>query len=173
MADIDLLDAWRMWLDGKQIARETWNGWPILYWGRAGKIAAFLGGLTIILDLVGVERLSKVGLQARRLVWRKGQPQLNEALEVLLTVVIIAPVIAVHFAFGVPLVNELTDLPTVEHWGLLAAVFVGEYFAFGLVFTAAGFFINWLFNGIAPGFVARLLATLLLVVGFHFDLLAS
>ncbi len=33
----------------------------ILWWGRIGKVMAFLGGLTLILDLIGPERLRRLG----------------------------------------------------------------------------------------------------------------
>ncbi|MGI5285154.1 hypothetical protein ACQEVF_17720 [Nonomuraea polychroma] len=174
MADIELLDAWRMWLDGQQIARETWNGWPILYWGRAGKIAAFAGGLTIILDLLGPEKIAQIGLHIRRTLYRKpDEPRDNTVSGWILITAVFTAASALHFLVVVPLMNEFTDLDTLFHWYFLILAFVAEVFAVGTAITLAGLLFSWVLTAGTPGFVVRLLATVSLVVGFHFDLLAS
>jgi hypothetical protein len=34
----------------------------MIWWGRAGKIAAFLGGLTVVLDVIGPDRIREFGM---------------------------------------------------------------------------------------------------------------
>lgn len=50
---------WEDWLDGKATTDVKLGGWPILYWGRLGKIFEFIAGLTVILDLAGEERVDR------------------------------------------------------------------------------------------------------------------
>jgi len=58
VGSVGYFEAWGLWFSGQEVdpqARLWFMG--LLWWGRAGKIAAFLGGLTVILDLIGSERL--------------------------------------------------------------------------------------------------------------------
>jgi putative FmdB family regulatory protein len=50
---------WENWLDGKVTPSAKLSRWPIMYWGRLGKILEFIGGLTVILDLAGEERVDR------------------------------------------------------------------------------------------------------------------
>jgi hypothetical protein len=44
MADISYFDAWRLWLEGRSTLGNNLFGVPMIWLGRAGKIAAFIGG---------------------------------------------------------------------------------------------------------------------------------
>ena len=46
-------------------------GWPLLAWGRLGKVLQFLAGLTVVLDLVGPDRLRAFGGRLRGQSWRQ------------------------------------------------------------------------------------------------------
>lgn len=59
--NVGLLEAWRLWSEGKSLTDYELWGLSILWWGRAGKVIQFLGGLTILLDLLGPERLRRWG----------------------------------------------------------------------------------------------------------------
>ena len=67
MATIGYLDAWSRWFDGQDITQLRLGFMTVLWWGRVGKIAAFLGGLTFILDLVGERRLRSAGKSTKKL----------------------------------------------------------------------------------------------------------
>jgi hypothetical protein len=58
MSRVDYADAWARWFDGDPSLRDAslW-GLRVLWWGRIGKLAAFLAGLTLVLDIIGPERL--------------------------------------------------------------------------------------------------------------------
>jgi hypothetical protein len=57
MADISYFDAWRLWLEGRSTLGNNLFGVPMIWLGRAGKIAAFIGRTAVILDIVGPERI--------------------------------------------------------------------------------------------------------------------
>ncbi|MFI5615445.1 hypothetical protein [Amycolatopsis sp. NPDC051903] len=54
----DLLHAWREWLAGHDTAQLRVFGIAILWWGRLGKTLEFLGGLTVVIDLLGRTRMA-------------------------------------------------------------------------------------------------------------------
>jgi hypothetical protein len=59
-----LWQAWMEWWTGRpQSQRQLW-GWQIAYWGRVGLCLQFIAGLTVLLDLIGPERLRQWGESA-------------------------------------------------------------------------------------------------------------
>ncbi|MFV2198446.1 hypothetical protein [Nocardiopsis sp. LOL_012] len=72
--DLTLTDAWTLWWSGQQLTNHTLYGVPVLWLSRSGKLLAFLAGCTIVLDIIGSERLIAWGEQiqtnkGRRLLW--------------------------------------------------------------------------------------------------------
>ncbi|MFC7327213.1 hypothetical protein [Marinactinospora rubrisoli] len=65
--DLTISEALILWWSGQQISGHSLHGVPVLWLGRAGKLAAFLAGTTIVLDLIGPQRLVEWGeaVQAR------------------------------------------------------------------------------------------------------------
>jgi len=57
----DYFELWRTWGDGQPTADLTLWGLKVLWWGRIGKMAQFIGAMTIILDLLDPERLRSWG----------------------------------------------------------------------------------------------------------------
>lgn len=58
---MDLFDAWRLWWEGHSVLDlELW-GLEITWWGRIGKVLQFVGALTVVLDIIGPERLLAFG----------------------------------------------------------------------------------------------------------------
>jgi hypothetical protein len=55
--DLSLTDAWTLWWSGRQLTDHTLYGVSVLWLGRLGKFLAFLAGATLVLDLIGPERL--------------------------------------------------------------------------------------------------------------------
>jgi hypothetical protein len=68
--DLTLTDAWALWWSGQQLTDHTLHGAPVLWLGRAGKMLAFLAGCTIVLDIIGSERITSWGsaLQQKKVV---------------------------------------------------------------------------------------------------------
>jgi hypothetical protein len=49
---------WGRWLSGDSVQAAELLGITILCWGRIGKVLQFVSGLTVVLDLIGSQRLS-------------------------------------------------------------------------------------------------------------------
>ncbi|SNT45686.1 hypothetical protein SAMN05216276_104538 [Streptosporangium subroseum] len=154
MADISYLEAWQMWLQGKPTIGNDMLGVPMLWWGRAGKILTFVAGAVVLIDLVGPEKLSRYGDRLVRLM--TAQPVLRP--------------VGAGFAAGT--IASLLIIGVTEPMGnsqarAWLAVAGGGTAAF-LVFII-GFALQH------PNFasVARWVSVGLLLIGFHFDLLAS
>ncbi|WNV90302.1 hypothetical protein [Umezawaea sp. Da 62-37] len=64
-----LWDLWHHWLSGKKVDEGHLWGLSILAWGRIGKGLQFLAGLTVILDLIGPERLRLFGRKYITVNW--------------------------------------------------------------------------------------------------------
>ncbi|WP_248960266.1 hypothetical protein [Sphaerisporangium perillae] len=148
MADISYLDAWALWLDGRSTLGDDLFGLPMIWWGRGGKIAAFAGGLTVLLDLLGPERLRYGPRLARKIMIGIGAVTMF-ALVLWLAIIVLAVM------------------------GVIALLL------WGLVYRKLrdGFhrLLDWY-----PRFTAEALESwsrwtcfALVVIGFHFDLLAS
>jgi hypothetical protein len=176
---IGYLDAWRAWFSGQEVDPQA-RLWfmSVLWWGRAGKIAAFLGGATVILDLIGPDRLRSF----------PKHPRVRKVLEVPRT-----PLRkSTHF------VRDFLGLPNIIGAILLLAlmwnlkVVPTDALGWTVVVTILGLAVVYVLaliflrvTSVAPGVLAAIFETDkpaqalryaglgLLFVGFHFDLLAS
>ncbi|MFJ9553199.1 hypothetical protein ACIRPH_05255 [Nocardiopsis sp. NPDC101807] len=63
--DLTLTEAWTLWWSGQQLTEHSIHGMSVLWAARVGKFMAFLAGTTIVLDLIGGERLIEWGRQIR------------------------------------------------------------------------------------------------------------
>lgn len=54
-----------MWAQGKALTGMSLWGIPVIWWGRAGKVSAFLGGLTVVLDVIGPDRIREFGMRLK------------------------------------------------------------------------------------------------------------
>ena len=186
-----LADAWSHWWDGAQVGALPLFGKNVLFWGRLGKLLQFAAGLVVVLDIVGTDRLDRIRDQLRewltrlsrligKLTWTswwmdEGGPWRRWVSMVgyyVLYVAILAS--AIHYA-------DVRRQIVIEH-GLLALfgilfLAVTSVALIGQALLALGYLLAagmaFLFGGSKPGHVARWLALLLFVLGFHFDLLAS
>jgi hypothetical protein len=171
-------------------------GLPVLWWGRVGKLVQFGGGLIVILDLIGSDRLSRaanVVRQKAKHVRRdsraslRGDPRdFNEQRYGLLVAIAFGGAATiVMFVLYVggdvfsefrawyeqqPFVALLTFIAVV-----LALCIVFLVLALGLLRTAHLPFVAlaWVFDSGRPGHPMRWVAFVVVLVGFHFDLLAS
>ena len=60
-------DLWQVlgaWFSGRSASGLVLWGVPMVWWGRTGKVLQFAGGLVVVLDLVGPDRLRRAGAEA-------------------------------------------------------------------------------------------------------------
>ncbi|MFE0151062.1 hypothetical protein ACFWY5_28210 [Nonomuraea sp. NPDC059007] len=162
MADLGLFEAWGIWFEGRSLTGHCVLGLPILWWSRIGKVLAFTGGLTAILDLLGPDVLRRFSERLR--TTRRAQQFVATSTWALV---------------GVFMGLVSTVIATWTFWGpffLEAGVIV-------IVCAAA-----LVLSGVSDKIFARVASIIedpkterwwrvgsfvLLLVGFHFDLLAS
>lgn len=82
MVSIGISDALSRWLDGQKLDGLSIYGVPSVWINRAAKLMTFLSGLTIVLDLVGPERLRQFG---ERLAIQPRTPFKRAAVGLMLT----------------------------------------------------------------------------------------
>lgn len=104
MQSIDLGEALASWLSGQKLGENTaLYGLSVIWWARLAKVGTFLAGFTLILDLVGPERVRKVSRELRRYSYWWGSPMsyvfAGSALILLQTVALIAFFTYVPFPF--------------------------------------------------------------------------
>jgi hypothetical protein len=56
-ASVGYLEAWGLWWQGIDLKPMQLYGFPMIWVGRIAKIATFIAGLTILLDIVGPDRI--------------------------------------------------------------------------------------------------------------------
>ncbi|MFI7152863.1 hypothetical protein ACIBO2_48760 [Nonomuraea sp. NPDC050022] len=57
----ELVDVIATWLDGRSTTGMVVWGWPMLVWGRVGKVMLYFAALSIVLDLLDPEKLRRRG----------------------------------------------------------------------------------------------------------------
>ncbi|GAA1454206.1 hypothetical protein [Nocardiopsis tropica] len=62
--DLTLTEAWNLWWSGQQLTEHSIHGMSVLWAARTGKLMAFLAGCTIVLDIIGSEKLIAWSKQA-------------------------------------------------------------------------------------------------------------
>lgn len=173
LSSVGYLDAWARWAAGDPMLRNAdLCGLPVLWWGRIGKVSAFLAGMTLILDIIGPERLRQFSeryLERRRPRRGFGRPAAVAAVAgVILAWAIIRPgkvailgteLTIYSYGFttvtaGIALIISLALLtPTLLHGVRRALVYVFERDALART--------------------VQTVSLLLFIAGFHFDMLAS
>lgn len=58
---MNLLDIWHAWWSGDQVNDMILWGHTVRFWGRVGKMLEFGAGLTVLLDIIGTDRLRVFG----------------------------------------------------------------------------------------------------------------
>jgi hypothetical protein len=72
---LDLLNLWKIWLDGKKLDDYLLWGHSILFWGRIGKLIGLLSATLIIVDIIGVDRLRTFGKSLHPVITREQTKQ--------------------------------------------------------------------------------------------------
>lgn len=123
----DPLRLWGRWLSGEKVDDARLWGWPMLIWGRTGKLLQFAAGLTVILDLVGPDPLREFGNRLRRQSWR----ELADRLEL---PVMLGGAFYIAAYTAVPIVGTVIRLPQ----GVVRAWFIASV-GVVLCFLSLGF----------------------------------
>lgn len=61
MDEVSIVEAWALWLAGNLPPNAMLWGISIFWWGRFGKMMQLIGGITIIADIIGPERIRGFG----------------------------------------------------------------------------------------------------------------
>ena len=169
-------EAWSQWFSGQEVDGQlTMGPWSILTWARVGKVAAFIGGATVILDLVGPERLrlfarSRMNRRASRWIawdlksWRSW---------VLATGTLL--LVSASWLWSYPLAFR-GDSPlsgTLFRFFPLAISVFSTIRALQVLTGVLTILLARLLDVDRPAQAIRYVAIALLAAGFHFDLLAS
>jgi hypothetical protein len=164
--DLGLWEAWTWWFQGVPLDSVSLWGVPILWWGRIGKTAAFLGGMTVILDIVGPESIRAFGRRVKT----------TGAEDVTFTIAGIGAAAMLGFII-VPLLvwpffgREGARIALVAMATLIfATLFLLAYPK--VIMAAILGFARLLENPLAERIV-RTVGVVFLLAGFHFDLLAT
>lgn len=177
MTSLNYFEAWGMWWEGKSTLGHDLFGVVSMVWvGRIGKILSFAGGLTLLLDIIGAERLRRLAP-----VIRKGGCLL--VLACYGSAFFLVPAASEHLFFLLDLVERMPDIPVISFLLYVAAFLVTMVLVvFGplFLFYAPGLLLMWVQEQVARLLahernvtIMRVGALVCVVVGFHFDLLAS
>ncbi len=162
---LSYVEAWRQWAAGDDIEDKAMMGITILWWGRIGKIVAFVGGGTFVLDLIGPQRLRE---------WGRNREKVTERVA--------GTLVAVAFASLLILDSDSSLFPSYNSliWfiriPLTIATLVAVFYVLRLVAKIGEWIAIKLCDALdhpTPALSIRVIAGGLLLIGFHFDLLAS
>ncbi|NUT99867.1 MAG: hypothetical protein HOY78_48445 [Saccharothrix sp.] len=78
MTEVDLIDAWTRWLSGQRVDGLLLWGWPVLYWGRLGKLLQFTAGLVVVLDLLGPDRIRRAATALGAFTWTQARERVRD-----------------------------------------------------------------------------------------------
>ncbi len=165
---IGYLEAWGLWFSGEQPPSDAVMGFmTVRWWGRVGKIAAFIGGATVILDLIGPDRLREISARSTKWSRRAVSSPLQKfaPLFVLLTLTASTFTASVLTFPGIQDVARVAALLAVLLTLLIVSAMMTRVLILQLLADA--------FANERSERVVRWAAIAVLTVGFHFDLLAS
>lgn len=171
--DLTYIEAWQLWFAGTQLSDHSLYGVPIVWWGRGGKLLAFVAGLAVLIDIIGLERIRDHGRRVftgfDKFIQNDGREQAPRwfyrtfTVYGLLLLAWLFSVIA-HFVWG-------WSYWLIWWWSPLlvpAAFFLVMMAVMVLVAVYSA-----LLTHPALARIASIISLLLFLVGFHFDFLAS
>jgi hypothetical protein len=155
----ELIEAWSRWFGGDPSLPDSYLwGLKIVWWGRLGKLFAFLGALTIVLDIIGADKLNRMVLSEDGHIRR---------VYLVLSGLAVAMSI-VWAAVTHPYSDDEFPMEASTNPWVVLVVVVG--ITLTVVIWKA---LMWVFAHGRVANVVRIACLLFILVGFHFDLLAS
>jgi hypothetical protein len=172
VADLSYFEAWQLWMSGKSTIGNDLFGIPMIWWGRGGKVVAFLAGLTVVLDAVGPERIRRWS-ESRRDFELSRSKAWRRAFHVTLAFVGAWELFSLPVYWNFPMTNEVRlAWQTVSAISGLVMVLCLTAVTPQVARSSVRLFARLLEKPVAES-VIRWSAIVLFVIGFHFDLLAS
>ncbi|MGI5292679.1 hypothetical protein ACQEVF_56540 [Nonomuraea polychroma] len=102
-----------------------------------------------------------------------GAASKDNAATAIYTITVLLITGATLVLFVVPFIDQVTDLPRILHWALVLFAFaiVAIFIPWALILPMLG--MAWVLDKETPALILRIIGVVLVVIGFHFDLLAS
>jgi hypothetical protein len=155
---LEALNSWRLGYEVDQQA--VMFGLRLIWWGRIGKALTFLAGATIVLDIIGPERIAEWSRSRIRIAPRTSRMvkySFGMAVAGVAILTLVTPVIWVNYLIALGLVLFV---------GMIAAPL--EFFSNVIARTVSG-----IFRRGALAEALRICAAFILVIGFALDMLTS
>lgn len=157
---IGLLKAWELWFQGRDIKGDgdvLW-GAHMIWWSRLGVVSGFLGGLIIVLDIVGEDKLKEYGIRR----WTKWSD--NLALPILFWFGMVAGCALLWIGFALDAVKGHVDRASLAMCiaGSIPPVGIFVYYRTVKILSRGRMML-----------FARVFALLMLLISAHFTLLTS
>ena len=174
MKEINYLEAWQLWFSGQQTNGFLLWGLQILWWGRIGKVIQLVSALAILVEIIGVERVRTFGQSIHRdftiwQMWRNIKATLQQFSRErsALSRKSNYHAIAEQISF-------LTRWISFVIRKLLLVMEQGSFMFIYLLFNSCVVEpLAWTLERPYVDKVIKLVSVLMLLIGFHFDLLAS
>lgn len=180
MNRITLLEAWSHWLNGEHVDSFALWGLRIIWWGRLGKMAEFLAGATIVVEIIGPARLRAFGKSLRRESKKKPFGRLFN-LPMFQTLLILCCFAALGY-LTIRLLERFYHTSSIPHFLAIIPFVIALLFVMGLFKALAALtaLADTSLKVVADALehpalnkAIKFSALLLLLLGFHFDLLSS
>lgn len=131
------LKLWARWFTGDQLGSERLWGWPLPAWGRLGKVCQFVAGLTVVLDLIGSDRLRAFGSRLRGHSWRQFADKMEGPVMVGTAVILLIPYLFLFLSLIAD--NGRADLNSLPWWVSPASDAAASFMFVGVGFLALRF----------------------------------
>ncbi|MEV6232782.1 hypothetical protein AB0L88_33455 [Saccharopolyspora shandongensis] len=171
---MNFFEAISLWWNGQKLEEFTMYGWPMLYWARLGKYLQFLGGAVVLLDLIGPDRFRRSALRLR--VWSRWLAKFPLVRIVLLFIALLSLAATMVPVVVVELHGDRTLSETFGSAGI--PIMLGMVLTAGLTYLLIQVekFLLFVSKVVAFGQHGsgwKWLSFVLIVIGFHLDLLGS
>lgn len=71
LTTLSIGEAWTLWFSNQLSSDVTIWGVSLLWWGRLGKILQFVGGVTVVAEIIGPERIRAFGQSLHTRITRR------------------------------------------------------------------------------------------------------
>jgi len=196
MKEVGLFEAWHQWWLIGEVKDLQLYGMSILWWGRIGKIVQFFSALAIVVEIVGPKPFHNVAEAFHRRsvfaiplqIWGLSESprftlpdSLRKVLKIGFAVLIALAVgyfttdyISTRFSLGIVLkvifFMVIAGFTFVTIWMWLSLVATANFLLFNFAVVPL---VDLIFDSPNLLWWVKVFSVLLLLLGFHFDLLAS
>ncbi len=174
MKEISYLEAWQLWFSGQQTNGFLLWGVQILWWGRIGKVIQLISALAILVEIIGVERVRHFGNSIHQdftvwQIWRATKATIQQFSRE-------HSGLSKEFSYHAISARISFATKWISFVAKRLLVFI-EQGSFSILYLFFNSFIVEPFAYILErphiDKVVQIISVLMLLIGFHFDLLAS